>query len=164
MDLIRNDLHNISPAETIKVPKLMEVESYETVHQLVTTIQSKLRPEVGSVEAIGSIFPPGSMTGAPKLRSVRILDRLEHGEKRVVYSGCLGYLCVSGAVDQSVVIRTLVRHGDDLELRAGGAITWLSDPTTEWNEVLTKAEAVTEIDVLGDVGRGREDSMEPGVD
>jgi para-aminobenzoate synthetase len=159
VDLIRNDLHTISPTETIKVPNLMQIESYETVHQLVTTIQSKVKPEVGSVQAIQSIFPPGSMTGAPKLRSVKILDRLEHGQKRGVYSGCLGYICVSGAVDQSVVIRTIVRHKDNLELGAGGAITWLSDPTKEWDEVLIKARAVA--DVVVDQVKDREDSMEP---
>jgi para-aminobenzoate synthetase len=123
----------------------MQVESYETVHQLVTTIQSQIDRSVGSVQAIKSIFPPGSMTGAPKLRSVQILDTLE-GQPRGVYSGCLGYLCVSGAVDQSVVIRTIIRHGNALELGAGGAITWLSDAEKEWKEVVIKASAVAEID------------------
>jgi para-aminobenzoate synthetase len=159
VDLIRNDLHRISPPQSIKVPKLMQVESYETVHQLVTTIQSQIRPSIGPVQAIKSIFPPGSMTGAPKLRSVQILDALENGEERGVYSGCLGYICVSGAVDQSVVIRTVVRHGDNLELGAGGAITWLSDPKKEWEEVLIKAKAVAEIETCA----SRADSLEPAT-
>jgi para-aminobenzoate synthetase len=87
-------------------------------------------------------FPPGSMTGAPKLRSVQILDDLELRQDRGAYSGALGYLCVSGTVDQSVVIRTIVKTGTELVLGAGGAITWLSEASKEWEEVLVKANAV----------------------
>ncbi|KAL4783848.1 ADC synthase [Aspergillus varians] len=144
VDLIRSDLHNISPSKSIKVPKLLHVESYETVHQLVTTIQSHIAPTIGSVKAIERCFPPGSMTGAPKLRSVQLLDGLEQHRERGIYSGSLGYLCASGSVDQSVVIRTIVRTGDKLELGAGGAITWLSEADKEWEEVLVKANAVAE--------------------
>jgi para-aminobenzoate synthetase len=157
VDLIRNDLHNFALPPTITVPKLMQIESYETVHQLVTTIQAHVNSSVGPVSAIRSIFPPGSMTGAPKLRSVQILERLEEPKERGIYSGCLGYLCASGAVDQSVVIRTIVRQGNNLELGAGGAITWLSDPEQEWQEVLTKANAVAQIVQSHE----RADSMEP---
>ena len=82
------------------------------------------------------------MTGAPKLRSVQILDVLEKRRERGVYAGSLGYLCVSGTVDQSVVIRTIVKYGEQLELGAGGAITWLSEPDREWEEVMVKAKAV----------------------
>ncbi|KAL2812982.1 ADC synthase [Aspergillus granulosus] len=144
VDLIRSDLHNISPSKSIKVPKLLHVESYETVHQLVTTIQSQIAPSVGSVKVVERCFPPGSMTGAPKLRSVQILDGLEQQRERGIYSGSLGYLCASGSVDQSVVIRTIVRTGDQLELGAGGAITWLSEADKEWDEVMVKANAVAE--------------------
>jgi para-aminobenzoate synthetase len=87
------------------------------------------------------------MTGAPKLRSVQILDKLEHERPRGIYSGSLGYLCVSGTADQSVVIRTIVKDGnDDLILGAGGAITWLSQAGKEWEEVLVKANAVAKAD------------------
>ncbi|KIW06019.1 aminodeoxychorismate synthase, variant 2 [Verruconis gallopava] len=158
VDLIRNDLHGISHASSIKVPKLMQVESYETVHQLVTTIQSQVRPGVGAVQAIQSVFPPGSMTGAPKLRSVQILDTLEQKE-RGIYSGCLGYFCVSGATDQSVIIRTVVRTGNDLNIGAGGAITWLSNAQKEWEEVLIKARAVADIEIV----QRRADSLDPFI-
>jgi hypothetical protein len=84
------------------------------------------------------------MTGAPKLRSVQILDGLEQQRERGIYSGSLGYLCASGSVDQSVVIRTIVRTGNQLELGAGGAITWLSEADREWDEVMVKANAVAE--------------------
>lgn len=83
------------------------------------------------------------MTGAPKLRSVQILDKLEGGRPRGIYSGSLGYLCASGTADQSVVIRTIVKDDEDnLTLGAGGAITWLSQADKEWEEVLVKANAV----------------------
>lgn len=110
--------------------------------QLVTTIRSRIAPGVGPVKVLERTFPPGSMTGAPKLRSVQILDVLEHHTDRGVYSGSLGYLCASGSVDQSVVIRTIVKNGKSYELGAGGAITWLSEPDREWEEVMVKANAV----------------------
>ncbi|EEP82206.1 hypothetical protein UREG_07071 [Uncinocarpus reesii 1704] len=109
---------------------------------LVTTIQSHIAPNVGGVHVLKRCFPPGSMTGAPKLRAVQILDGLEEKRERGIYSGSLGYLCASGTVDQSVIIRTIVKHGDQLELGAGGAITWLSEADKEWDEVMVKANAV----------------------
>lgn len=158
VDLIRSDLHNISPSSTITVPKLLHVETYQTVHQvrsvfplftkssnilqLVTTIQSQIADSVGGIRVVERCFPPGSMTGAPKLRSVQILEGLENERERGIYSGSLGYVCASGTVDQSVVIRTIVKSGDELELGAGGAITWLSEADKEWNEVMVKANAV----------------------
>jgi para-aminobenzoate synthetase len=131
------------------VPKLLHVESYETVHQLVTTIQSQIAPKVGGVRAIEKCFPPGSMTGAPKLRSVQLLEPLESYRERGPYAGSLGYFCASGTVDQSVIIRTIIKRGTTLELGAGGAITWLSDPKAEWEEVMVKANAVAEAKPLG---------------
>ncbi|OAQ90455.1 para-aminobenzoate synthase [Purpureocillium lilacinum] len=133
VDLIRSDLHNISPSSSIIVPKLLHVESYQTVHQIAQSI--------GGVKVIERCFPPGSMTGAPKLRAVQILDALEQRD-RGIYSGSIGYICASGTVDQSVVIRTIVKAGEKLELSAGGAITWLSEEEKEWDEVMTKANAV----------------------
>lgn len=92
------------------------------------------------------------MTGAPKLRSVQILDSLERERPRGIYSGSLGYLCVSGTADQSVVIRTIVKDADsNLTLGAGGAITWLSQAGKEWEEVLVKANAVAKADAKPDV-------------
>ncbi|OCK79549.1 ADC synthase [Lepidopterella palustris CBS 459.81] len=148
VDLIRSDLHNMSPSKSITVPKLLQVESYETVHQLVTTIQSQIAPKVGSVKAIERCFPPGSMTGAPKLRSVQLLDAFEGHQERGPYAGSLGYLCASGTVDQSVIIRTIVKTGNELVLGAGGAITWLSDARKEWEEVMVKANAVANAEPL----------------
>ncbi|BGP04117.1 para-aminobenzoate synthase, (PABA) [Rhodotorula toruloides] len=142
VDLIRNDLLASCTVESVEVPKLMKVETYQTVHQLVTTVVGQLGKGVAPFEAMARAFPPGSMTGAPKLRSLQLLDELERQVPRGAYSGVFGYLAVDGSSDWSVVIRTLVKRGRELTLGAGGAITHLSDPAKEWEEVLTKVDAV----------------------
>ncbi|KAI8049212.1 ADC synthase [Syncephalis plumigaleata] len=143
VDLIRNDLARICSPHTVHVPQLMTVETYETVHQMVTTVDGQLKDSVDAVKALQSCFPPGSMTGAPKLRSVQLLEHLEDGRPRGIYSGCLGYLSINGSADFNVVIRTIViQDGQAINIGAGGAITILSDPMEEWNEAITKADAV----------------------
>ncbi|KAL7414761.1 ADC synthase [Mrakia frigida] len=143
VDLIRADLLSFCLPSSVKVPKLIQVETYDFVHTLVTTVVGQLGEGVGAVEAIGRCFPPGSMTGAPKLRSVQILDELEGHRPRGIYSGALGYLSFDGAADFSVTIRSIVAQGTDLSLGAGGAITWLSSREREWEEVLVKVGSVT---------------------
>ncbi|OCF44981.1 para-aminobenzoate synthetase [Kwoniella heveanensis CBS 569] len=141
VDLIRSDLLSCCTPSTVTVPKLIALESYG-VHNLVTTVQGILAENVSSVEAVRRCFPPGSMTGAPKLRSVQLLDDFEDRQRRGIYSGALGYFSVDGVTDLSVVIRTIVVEGDQLSIGAGGAITWLSDRDGEWAEVLTKVGSV----------------------
>jgi len=142
VDLLRNDLGRISLPGTVEVPRFMAVESYETVHQLVTTVRAKLRPRgaVG-VRAAQALFPPGSMTGAPKQRSVELLDGCE-AEPRGAYAGVLGLFSRHGAVDLSVVIRTAVIDGGEVSLGTGGAITIDSDPVAELEETIAKSDAV----------------------
>ncbi|HEY2334094.1 MAG TPA: aminodeoxychorismate synthase component I [Solirubrobacterales bacterium] len=140
VDLLRNDLGRVCKAGTVEVPELMRVETYETVHQLVSSVHGRLREEVGPVECIRACFPPGSMTGAPKLRTMEIIDELE-GEARGPYSGAIGYLGLGGACDLSVAIRTLVIDAEATTVGAGGAIVVDSEPETEIEEMLLKAAA-----------------------
>ena len=115
VDLIRNDLNQIADSNSVKVPKLMEVESYSTVHQLVSTVEASVKDELGPVDALMRCFPPGSMTGAPKLRTVQILEDLEE-IPRGVYSGTIGYFSVDKRCDFSVVIRTAVFEKSNMKL------------------------------------------------
>ena len=148
VDLLRNDLSMVCEPGTVEVPSLMTVESYATVHQLVSTVRGRLRDGVGTVDALRALFPAGSMTGAPKLRTMQIIDRVE-SSPRGVYAGAFGWIGGDGRADLGVVIRSLVavRSGSRADgapysytLGTGGGITVRSDLEEEWAETRWKAE------------------------
>ena len=141
VDLLRNDLSTVSDPASVRVPVLMGVESYSTVHQLVSTVSSRLSEGISAVAAARACFPGGSMTGAPKPSTMQIIEGLE-GRARGVYSGALGFVSADGSANLSIVIRTLVAHDEGtVTLAAGGAIVADSDPTAEYEEMLTKLRA-----------------------
>jgi para-aminobenzoate synthetase len=145
VDLLRNDLSMVCKPGTVEVPTLMEVESYETVHQLVSTVRGRLHDSVTTVEALRALFPAGSMTGAPKLRTMQIIDEVE-ATPRGIYAGAFGWVSGDGRADLGVVIRSLMTAGDGRYLLGtGGGITVLSDVEEEYAEAAVKAERLLRV-------------------
>jgi len=139
VDLMRNDLSRVAVEGTVTVDALLTVESYANVHQLVSTVSAQLRPECSAADAVDACFPAGSMTGAPKISAMSILEGLE-GDDRGIYSGIYGFLGDDGAAELAVVIRSVVMRPTGARIGSGGGLTIDSDPAAELAEMHLKAE------------------------
>jgi aminodeoxychorismate synthase component I len=155
VDLVRHDLGRVCATGSVEVAELAAVESYATVHHLVSTVRGRLRPGADAFDLLRAAFPPGSMTGAPKLAAMRLLDRLEP-VRRGPYAGALGYLDARGGASLSVVIRTALLRAGRAFVHTGGGVVADSDPAAEWRESEDKARALLRA-IEGTVG-----DAEPG--
>ncbi|GAA3770638.1 hypothetical protein GCM10022240_23610 [Microbacterium kribbense] len=140
VDLMRNDLARVCEPGTVRVERLLEVESYPAVHQLVSTVSGRLPQDATVGQVLDGVFPAGSMTGAPKLSAMTLLHGIETGP-RGVYAGCFGWIGAAGGLDLAMVIRSIVVHSGGAYVGAGGGITWRSDAAAEVAEVGLKARA-----------------------
>jgi para-aminobenzoate synthetase component 1 len=141
VDLVRNDLGRVSEIGSVEVPELQVIEEYATVFQMVSTVRARLREDRDSFDLVRACFPGGSMTGAPKIEAMKIIDAIEP-VKRGVYSGAIGYFDHSGVMDLSIVIRTIVCQDGRATFGVGGAVVADSDPADEYQETLDKAKAL----------------------
>lgn len=141
VDLERNDIGRISKIGSVKVPELFVIEPYTNVNHLVATVVGELQDDKDSIDVIKATFPGGSITGAPKIRAMEIIDELEPTQRNV-YTGSIGYIGFDGDMDLNIAIRTIVKKEQKVHFQVGGGMTWDSDPSEEYQETLDKAQSI----------------------
>jgi len=141
VDLLRNDLSRVAEPGSVEVPRLFSVETYPTIHTMTSTVTAKLPAGRTAIDLISAIFPCGSITGAPKIRAMEIIDELEP-EKRGVYGGGVGYFAANGEMDMCIALRTAVVKDQKLYIQAGGGVVYDSDPEAEYQETVNKSKAL----------------------
>ena len=143
VDLMRNDLGRVCKTGSVKVTEMYHIEDYSTVFQLVSTIEGELEEGIHALDCIKAAFPGGSITGAPKIRAMEIIDEIEPTQRNV-YTGSIGYVGFNGDADLNIVIRTILQKDDTAYFQVGGGIVWDSDAEMEYEETLVKAKALIE--------------------
>ena len=151
VDLGRNDIGRVSKYGSVHVPEMMTVERYSHVMHIVSHVEGTLCDEFDAFDLFAATFPAGTLSGAPKIRAMEIIDELEK-TRRNVYGGGIGYFSYNGTMDTCIAIRTLVKYGDQIYVQAGAGIVADSDPTKEYEETLNKARAVAEAIKLAEAG------------
>jgi para-aminobenzoate synthetase component 1 len=143
VDLMRNDLGRVCKTGSVKVTEMYHIEDYSTVFQLVSTVEGELEDGIHALDCIKAAFPGGSITGAPKIRAMEIIDEIEPTQRNI-YTGSIGYIGFNGDTDLNIVIRTILQKGDTVYFQVGGGIVWDSDAEMEYEETLVKAKALIE--------------------
>jgi anthranilate synthase component 1 len=151
VDLGRNDLGRVCRAGSVNVTELMAIERYSHVMHIVSNVQGQLDSSCDAFDLVRATFPAGTLSGAPKIRAMQIIDELEP-VRREIYGGAVGYFSFSGNMDLAIAIRTLVIKGGKVHLQAGAGIVADSDPAAEWQETVNKGMAVMKAIELAEGG------------
>lgn len=141
VDLERNDIGKISKVGSVKVPELFVIEKYANVNHLVSTVVGQLEDDKDAIDVIKATFPGGSITGAPKIRAMEIIDELEPTQRNI-YTGSIGYIGFNGDMDFNIAIRTIIKQDENVYFQVGGGMTWDSNPDDEYQETLDKAQSI----------------------
>ena len=151
LDLGRNDAGRVARVGTIRLTENMIVERYSHVMHIVSNVEAKLRPKLSALDVLKATFPAGTVSGAPKVRAMEIIDELEP-VKRGIYAGAVGYLGFNGDMDLAIAIRTAIVKDGQLHVQAGAGIVADSDPASEWQETQNKAQAILRAAELAEHG------------
>jgi anthranilate synthase component I len=142
VDLGRNDLGRVCTYGTVKVPDMMYIERYSHVMHIVSQVMGRLNPDMDAFDLLAATFPAGTLSGAPKVRAMEIIEELE-GQRRGPYGGAVGYFSFDGSMDTCITIRALLMQGDTIYMQSGAGIVADSDPATEYQETINKARAIS---------------------